>query len=76
MPNPWSGVNRPSHRDRGEARLRRSRLDLLEDDVLNESRPLAPVGFDHFFRQRLLTSFDVSVRSTAWRIVTSFEGIC
>ncbi|WP_436988159.1 hypothetical protein [Streptomyces sp. enrichment culture] len=31
------------HRDLGQVRLRRSRLDRLEDDVLNESRPLAPI---------------------------------
>ncbi|MFC8765984.1 hypothetical protein ACFUAG_35480 [Streptomyces sp. NPDC057193] len=34
---------RHRHRGRGEVRLRRSRLDRLEDDVLNESRPLAPI---------------------------------
>ena len=34
------------------------------------------VGFDHFLRQRLLTSFDGIVRSRASQIVTSFEGTC
>ncbi|MEU0373317.1 hypothetical protein ABZ070_24225 [Streptomyces sp. NPDC006283] len=34
---------RDRHRGRGEVRLRRSRLDRLEDDVLNETRPLAPI---------------------------------
>lgn len=33
-------------------------------------------GFDHFLRQRLLTSSDVSVRPKASRIVTSFSGTC
>lgn len=33
-------------------------------------------GFDHFLRQRLLTSFDGIVRSRASQIVTSFEGTC
>ncbi|WP_210583094.1 hypothetical protein [Streptomyces sp. GESEQ-35] len=33
---------RHRHRDRGEVRLRRGRLDRLGDDVVNDSRPLAP----------------------------------
>ncbi len=33
-------------------------------------------GFDHFLRQRLLTSSDVVVRPRTPRFVTSFEGTC
>lgn len=52
------------------AEAARSRQHLTIRDCPTEVEP------EPFLRQRLLTSLDSSVRSTASRIVTSFEGTC
>ncbi|MFE0040099.1 AAA family ATPase [Streptomyces sp. NPDC059015] len=71
-PSPSKTPQPPPHRDRRAAAGARPHRRTGRP----RPTPSPADGFDHFLRQRLLTSLDDSIRSTASRTVTSFEGTC